>query len=252
MAGAMAYITGSSREGTGDMELTPDLLIRAYAVGIFPMAESRGDREIHWIDPELRGVLPLETFHVPRRLARRIRQGRFRVTADRAFAEVIAGCAEGTMGRPDTWINPTIESLYSELADMGFAHSIEVWDGTALVGGLYGVALGGAFFGESMFSRVTDASKVALVHLVLRLRKGGYSLLDTQFVTSHLKQFGAAEIRREQYRHLLARAIPAQARFPAKVTEAELAAFLDRQRRKESDSGSAGGRGSAGGTDGGR
>jgi len=212
------------------MELTPDLLIRAYAVGIFPMAESRGDREIHWIDPELRGVLPLESFHVPRRLARRIRQGHVRVTADRAFAEVIGGCAESTTGRPDTWINPTIEGLYSELADMGFAHSIEVWSGTALVGGLYGVALGGAFFGESMFSRVTDASKIALVHLVLRLRKGGYSLLDTQFVTSHLKQFGAMEIRREQYRHLLARAIPTQARFPAKVSENEVAAFLARQR----------------------
>jgi leucyl/phenylalanyl-tRNA--protein transferase len=208
------------------MELTPDLLLRAYAVGIFPMAESRRESEIHWIDPELRGVLPLEGFHVPRRLRRRIRRGDFRVTADTAFHEVIAGCAEPTPDRPDTWINPTIERLYSELADMGFAHSVECWQGTELVGGLYGVALGGAFFGESMFTRVSDASKVALVHLVIRLRLGGFKLLDTQFITPHLSQFGAIEIRREQYRHLLSEAIPVQARFPLRITAPQVEAFL--------------------------
>ena len=208
------------------MELTPDLLLRAYAVGIFPMAEGRSEQDIHWIDPELRGVIPLEHFHVPRRLRRRLRRGDFRVTANTAFAEVIAGCAEHTADRPDTWINPTIERLYSELADMGFAYSVECWQNTDLVGGLYGVALGGAFFGESMFTRVTDASKAALVHLVLRLRLGGFRLLDTQFNTPHLSQFGAVEIRREQYRHLLTDAIPARAHFPVRVTQKQLENFL--------------------------
>jgi len=209
------------------MELTPDLLLRAYAVGIFPMAESRRDPEIHWIDPELRGVIPLESFHVPRRLRRRLRRGEFEVTADTAFAAVIAACARPTPNRPDTWINPTIERLYTELAEMGFAHSIECWQGSELVGGLYGVALGGAFFGESMFSDVTDASKIALVHLVMRLRKGGFALLDTQFITPHLSQFGALEIRRDQYRHLLAQAVPIAANFPTDLSEAEIQAFLD-------------------------
>jgi leucyl/phenylalanyl-tRNA--protein transferase len=211
------------------MELTPDLLLRSYAVGIFPMAESRRESEIHWIDPELRGIIPLGEFHVPKRLRRRVRRHEFRVTADAAFAEVIAGCAEPTSDRPDTWINPTIEQLYAELADMGFAHSIECWQGTSLVGGLYGVALGGAFFGESMFTRVTDASKVALVHLVMRLRLGGFRLLDTQFITPHLAQFGAVEIRREQYRHLLAEAVPVQAQFPRQVSQAQLERFLHTQ-----------------------
>lgn len=211
------------------MELTPDLLLRAYAVGIFPMAESRRDQEIHWIDPELRGVIPLEDFHVPRRLRRRIRRGTFRATADEAFAEVISGCAAPSPSRLDTWINPTIERLYKDLAQMGFAHSVECWQGTRLVGGLYGVALGGAFFGESMFSSVTDASKVALVHLVMRLRKGGFKLLDTQFTTPHLRQFGALEIRREQYRRLLSQAVPAAAEFPQTLTRAEIDAFLDEQ-----------------------
>lgn len=209
------------------MELTPDLLLRAYAVGIFPMAESRRDHEIHWIDPELRGVIPLDTFHIPRRLRRRIRNGAFQVTADAAFAAVISACAEPTENRPDTWINPTIERLYRELAAMGFAHSVECWQGGRLVGGLYGVALGGAFFGESMFSRVSDASKVALVHLVMRLRKGGFRLLDTQFTTPHLSQFGAIEIRRDQYRHLLSQAIPVTAEFPVELSRTEIEAFLD-------------------------
>jgi leucyl/phenylalanyl-tRNA--protein transferase len=151
------------------MRLTPELLLRAYAIGIFPMAEGRGDPEIHWIEPRRRGVLPLDRFHVPRRLRRRLRQGRFAVTCDRAFARVVEGCAAPGPGRHDTWINPVIEQLSAGLFEMGFAHSLEVWQGEELVGGLYGVALGGAFFGESMFSRATDASKVALAHLVLRL-----------------------------------------------------------------------------------
>ena len=210
------------------MELTPDLLLRAYAVGIFPMAESRRDQEIHWIDPEVRGIIPLADFHVPRRLRRRVRGGDFEVSADRAFPEVIAGCAEPTDNRPDTWINPTIERLYRNLHELGFGHSVEVWQGGQLVGGLYGVALGGAFFGESMFSRVSDASKTALVHLVARLELGGFKLLDTQFTTPHLNQFGATEIRRDQYRHLLAEAVPAAAHFPREVTSRELEDFLSR------------------------
>lgn len=208
------------------MELTPDLLLRAYAVGIFPMAESRRDQEIHWIDPEVRGIIPLADFYVPRRLRRRMRRGDFEVTADYAFDQVILGCAEPTENRPDTWINPTIERLYRDLHELGFAHSVECWQGRRMVGGLYGVALGGAFFGESMFSRVSDASKAALVHLVLRLELGGFKLLDTQFTTPHLNQFGATEIRRDQYRHLLAEAVPAAADFPREVSEQKLRDFL--------------------------
>jgi leucyl/phenylalanyl-tRNA--protein transferase len=208
------------------MELTPDILLRAYAIGIFPMAEGREHRELHWIDPEQRGVLPLERFHLPRKLRRRIRRGDFEVRCDSAFSEVIRACAEPADNRPDTWINPAIQRLYTELHEMDFAHSVECRQDGALVGGLYGVSLGAAFFGESMFSRAPDASKIALAHLVLRLRKGGFRLLDTQFVTPHLRRFGGVEIPRQDYRSRLARAITSQARFPAEVTEAELAAFL--------------------------
>ena len=209
------------------MELTPELLLRAYSVGIFPMAESRLDPQVHWIDPEVRGILPLEEFHVPRRLRRRVRRGEFTVTADRAFKAVIAACAEPTDERPDSWINPTIERLYRELSAMGFAHSVEVWRDRRMVGGLYGVQLGAAFFGESMFSRETDASKVALVHLVARLRKGGFRLLDTQFTTPHLTQFGAIEVSREAYRSLLSEAVPAVARFPRDLGEVDVRSLLD-------------------------
>jgi len=210
------------------MRLTPELLLRAYAIGIFPMAEGRGDPEIHWIDPRRRGVLPLDGFHVPRRLKRRLRQGRQTVTCDRAFNAVVAACATPGPGRRDTWINPVIEQLYAGLFEMGFAHSLEVWEGERLVGGLYGVALGGAFFGESMFSRATDASKVALAHLVLRLRKGGFLLLDTQFQTEHLLQFGVLEIDRDDYRRQLAQAVGSPARFPTGPLEpGELERFLD-------------------------
>lgn len=209
------------------MQLTPDLLLRAYAIGIFPMAESRVDPELHWIDPDMRGVLPLDRLHVPRKLRAKIRRGIFEVRCNTAFEEVIQGCAEPAENRPDTWINPVIEQLYNELYEMGFAHSVECWQDGRLVGGLYGVSLGAAFFGESMFSRADDASKVALVELVLRLRKGGFQLLDTQFTTPHLSRFGAKEIPREDYRRLLTKAVSAQAEFYSDfVSEAELEVFL--------------------------
>ena len=208
------------------MQLTPDVLLRAYAIGIFPMAEGRDRSDLHWIDPELRGVLPLDRFHIPRSLRRRIRKGEMEVRCDSAFAEVIRGCAEPSANRRDTWINPTIENLYVDLHRAGFAHSVETWQDGELVGGLYGVSLGAAFFGESMFSRTSDASKVALVHLVLRLRLGGFRLLDTQFVTEHLSRFGAVEIAREDYRSLLAKAITTEAHFPLKATADDVAAFL--------------------------
>jgi leucyl/phenylalanyl-tRNA--protein transferase len=208
------------------MDLKPELLLRAYAVGIFPMAESRNDREIHWIDPDYRGVLPLDDIHVPRKLRQVLRRGAFELRCDTAFAEVIRGCASPAPGRRDTWISPTIEKLYCDLHEMGFAHSVECWRDSVLVGGLYGVSLGGAFFGESMFSRTANASKVALVHLVARLVKGGYSLLDTQFETPHLRQFGVVEIRREDYRIRLQTAVRETAQFPSELTEAELEAFL--------------------------
>jgi leucyl/phenylalanyl-tRNA--protein transferase len=208
------------------MQLTPDLLLRAYAIGIFPMAEGREHTELHWIDPELRGILPLERFHLPRKLKRQIRRGAFEVRCDTAFTDVIRACAAPADNRPDTWINPTIEKLYGELHEAGFAHCVECRRDGVLVGGLYGVSLGAAFFGESMFSRETDASKVALTHLVLRLRLGGFQLLDTQFNTPHLSRFGVVEIAREDYRQRLARAITTQAQFPAEVTGADVEDFL--------------------------
>lgn len=208
------------------MKLKPELLLRAYAVGIFPMAESRLDPEIHWIDPDLRGVLPLNDFHVPRRLRRTLRSRIFQVRVDTAFAEVIRACATPAADRKDTWINPTIETLYAELHRMGFAHSVEAWRDGTLVGGLYGVSLGAAFFGESMFSRMPDASKIALVHLVYLLRAGDFQLLDTQFKTPHLQQFGVIEIPREMYRLQLARAVRTPAQFPSETSESGVDDFL--------------------------
>ncbi len=208
------------------MHLTPDVLLRAYAIGIFPMAEGRAHSELHWIDPEERGVLPLDAFHIPRRLRRILRRGDFEIRCDSAFDQVIQACAEHRENRRDTWINPTIEHLYNDLFKAGFAHSVECWHEGELVGGLYGVSLGAAFFGESMFSRASDASKVALVHLALRLRLGGYLLLDTQFVTDHLKRFGAVEIERDEYRSRLAKAITTAAQFPPEVGQAELKDFI--------------------------
>lgn len=181
----------------------PTQLLACYARGVFPMADSRADPRIFLLDPDERGILPLDDFHVPRRLRRTIRQDVYRVTVDRAFADVVAGCAAPAPGRDDTWINPRIVRLYTELHRRGDAHSIEVWRGSQLVGGLYGVRLGAAFFGESMFSRARDASKVGLAHLAARLRAGGFELLDAQFITEHLRQFGAREVSRTDYHELL-------------------------------------------------
>jgi leucyl/phenylalanyl-tRNA--protein transferase len=206
--------------------LTPEILLRAYAVGLFPMAERHDDPALYWIDPEKRGILPLETFHVPRKLRRTIRRKVFDMRCDTAYEQVIRLCANPAPGRQETWINEEIIRLYVDLFHMGRAHSVECWLGDELVGGLYGVALGGAFFGESMFSRATDASKVALVHLVARLKKGGFRLLDTQFVTRHLSQFGAMEIHRSGYRHLLASALDVSAEFYRELGDDELEAFV--------------------------
>jgi len=206
--------------------LTPQLLLRAYSVGVFPMAEGRERNEVYWVDPRQRGILPLDQFRVPRRLRRTVRTGPFEIRCDTAFQAVLEGCAEARPDRPDTWINQEILQLNVKLFEMGFGHSVECWRDGRLVGGLYGIAIGGAFFGESMFSRERDASKVALVHLVLRLRLGGFLLLDTQFVTRHLETFGAVEIPRGQYRQLLAPALAATGRFYGEVAAPDLAAFL--------------------------
>jgi leucyl/phenylalanyl-tRNA---protein transferase len=208
------------------LRLTPDLLIAAYTAGIFPMAESADDPELFWIEPQRRGILPLDAFHVPRRLARVVRQGRFEIRVDTDFAAVMRGCAESSEKRPNTWINEEILSIYTALFRRGAAHSVESWREGALVGGLYGVALGAAFFGESMFSRETDASKVALVHLAARLRLGGYRLLDTQFLTPHLARFGGVEISRRDYRRLLAEALAYRASFPAALPGGDALAAL--------------------------
>jgi leucyl/phenylalanyl-tRNA--protein transferase len=200
---------------TGLVEITPEVLLKAYACGIFPMAENADDPSIYWIEPEQRGVIPLEGFHVPRRLARTVRADRYEIHVDRDFAAVLDGCAAPGQGRSRTWINARIRSIYSRLHEIGHCHSVEAYDGTRLVGGLYGVRLGRAFFGESMFHTERDASKIALVHLVGRLRAGGFTLLDTQFVTDHLKSFGAVEVSRRNYHKLLTQAIADDADFGA-------------------------------------
>jgi len=194
--------------------LTPELLLRAYAEGLFPMADRRDDPALYWVSPELRGVIPLNEFHVPRRLARTTRSGRFQVTADRAFGEVMQACAAPGPGREQTCINDEILRLYMALHTSGHAHSVECWQDGELVGGLYGVTLGAAYFGESMFSHARDASKVALVHLVELLRQGSFVLLDTQFLTGHLARFGAREISRDEYLALLHHAIAQDAVWP--------------------------------------
>ena len=192
----------------GTPQLTPELLLRAYAGGLFPMAETRDDPTLFWVSPERRGIIPLDGFHVPHRLARTVRSDRYAVTFDRCFADVMSACGAT---REQTWINDEIFRLYTAHHAEGRAHSVECWDGDALVGGLYGVSLGGAFFGESMFSTARDASKVALVHLIAQLKRGGYVLLDTQFLTSHLAQFGAHEIPRNAYLARLEQALDIQA-----------------------------------------
>jgi leucyl/phenylalanyl-tRNA--protein transferase len=210
------------------VEVTAELVLRAYRLGLFPMAEGRDCERLFWLDPVKRGILPLNRFHLPRRLLRTLLSGEYAVTADTNFAGTIAGCATPLPGRSDTWINPQIERLFTELFRLGHAHSIECWKEGTLVGGLYGVVLGGAFFGESMFSFARDASKVALAHLVGRLRLGGFRLLDTQFVTSHLAQFGAEEIPRELYKQLLAQAVDVPAVW---LSEVEPEALLRELRR---------------------
>jgi leucyl/phenylalanyl-tRNA--protein transferase len=200
--------------------LTPEILLAAYADGIFPMAESADEPELFWVDPRQRGILRLDAFHVPRRLRRMVRHGGFEIRCDTAFEDVLRGCAEATEKRPNTWINDEIVRLYAALFARSAAHSVEAWRDGVLVGGLYGVSLGAAFFGESMFSRVSDASKVALVHLAARLRLGGYRLLDTQFLTAHLARFGGIEITRARYRRLLADALSYRASFPLELPEA--------------------------------
>jgi leucyl/phenylalanyl-tRNA--protein transferase len=208
-------------------ELAASDLLRAYAYGIFPMAESAEDDELLWFEPAMRGLLPLDGFHVPARLRRTVRQHRFEVRTDTCFREVMLACAANSrQGRESTWINGRILDLYTELHEHGFAHSVESWHDGRLVGGLYGVALGAAFFGESMFSFETDASKVALVHLVARLRAGGYRLLDTQWITGHLAQFGAFEVPKARYRRLLQEAVMQQASFDALAPDATPSAIL--------------------------
>jgi leucyl/phenylalanyl-tRNA--protein transferase len=200
------------------IEITPEVLLKAYACGIFPMAESADDPALYWIEPEMRGIIPLDRFHLPGRLARTVRSDRFTVMVNRDFDGVLDGCAEPQPGRQRTWINTRIRMLYRKLYERRHCHSVEVYDGDLLVGGLYGVSLGRAFFGESMFHRARDASKVALVHLIARLRAGGFKLLDTQFVTDHLKGFGAVEVPRRQYHKLLEAALGSDGDFSALPT----------------------------------
>jgi leucyl/phenylalanyl-tRNA---protein transferase len=187
----------------GSIDITPEILLKAYAAGIFPMAEDAEDPTLFWVEPRERGIIPLDSFHIPKRLARTVRSDIYEVLVDRDFDAVVAGCAEPGFDREKTWISGRIRQLYGDLFDAGHCHTVEVYADGRLVGGLYGVRLGGAFFGESMFHRERDASKVALVHLVARLRRGGFSLLDTQFVTEHLAQFGAIEVPRREYKTML-------------------------------------------------
>ncbi|MEX6507918.1 leucyl/phenylalanyl-tRNA--protein transferase [Jiella sp. M17.18] len=200
-------------KGRQRFEITPAILLKAYACGIFPMAESADDPRIFWVDPTERGILPLDQFHLPKSLKKTIRRAPFDIHVDTAFAAVVDGCAEPAPGRSQTWINGEIRTLYLQLFHAGHAHSVEAWEDGQLVGGLYGVSLGAAFFGESMFSRRTDASKVSLAYLCERLVRGGYRLLDTQFLTTHLARFGAVEIFRDDYQALLADAVEADATF---------------------------------------
>ena len=195
------------------IELTPDLVIRAYRAGIFPMAEDEASPDVFWVSPEQRGILPLDSFHVSRSLRKAMKSSSFSIRVDTDFMGVIQGCAMFGTDRETTWINPSIKKIYGQLFVRGLCHTVEVWDGEELVGGLYGLSLGAAFFGESMFHTRTNASKMALVHLVERLRDGGYRLLDTQFVTEHLATFGGIEIPREDYELKLAEALQHEGDF---------------------------------------
>ena len=193
--------------------ITPQVLLRAYAAGVFPMAENAEDNTLYWVEPEFRGILPLKAFRMSHSLRKTVRHGKFEVKVDTAFNDIIARCAEKTPVRTSTWINSRIKSLYTQLHKMGFCHSVETWQEGRLTGGLYGVKIGAAFFGESMFSRTRDASKVALVHLVARLNAGGFQLLDAQFINDHLKQFGAIEVARADYQEILEAALGGEADF---------------------------------------
>ncbi|MEH6524979.1 MAG: leucyl/phenylalanyl-tRNA--protein transferase [Sneathiella sp.] len=195
------------------MPLTADIILNAYANGIFPMSDARDDPELFWVDPERRGIFPLEAFHVPKSLAKTIRRAPFKITVDQDFGQVMRECAAATTDRDSTWINQTILDLYAELHGRGFAHSIECWHDGKLAGGLYGISLAGVFCGESMFTRVTDASKIALTYLVARLKHGGFTLLDAQFMTDHLAKFGAIEIDREDYHRRLDKALKVKSNF---------------------------------------
>jgi leucyl/phenylalanyl-tRNA---protein transferase len=202
-----------NRSSDHAIEITPEILLKAYAAGIFPMAEDADDPSLFWVEPRERGIIPLDAFHISKRLARTVRSDHFEVRVDQDFDAVIAGCAAPGIDREKTWISGRIRELYGDLFDAGHCHTVEVYRDGRLVGGLYGVRLKGAFFGESMFHTERDASKVALVHLVARLRRGGFSLLDTQFVTSHLEQFGALEVPRYRYKQMLRAAMDHDAQW---------------------------------------
>jgi len=198
-----------------EVEITPELILRAYRAGIFPMAEDAASDDLFWVSPPLRGIIPLETAHISRSLRKTLKRHPYTVKVDTHFAATIEGCATAGTDRDSTWINPAIRRLYGELFRRGYVHTVEVWDGPEIVGGLYGISIGAAFFGESMFHRKTDCSKIAMAHLIERLRAGGYRLLDTQFVTDHLRTFGGIEIPREDYELRLATAIAAEADWTA-------------------------------------
>ncbi|MCR9213515.1 MAG: leucyl/phenylalanyl-tRNA--protein transferase [Proteobacteria bacterium] len=208
------------------VSLSPDLILNAYVNGIFPMSDSRDDPDLFWVDPDRRGIFPLDQFHIPKSLVKTIRKSPFKVTVDTAFREVMEECAAGNEGRDTTWINQTILDLYTELHRRGHAHSVECWQDGKLVGGLYGVSFASVFCGESMFTRVTDASKVALVYLVARLRHGDFTLLDAQFLTDHLARFGAIEIDRDEYHNLLGEALRTTGNFYSLSSDADAAEIL--------------------------
>ncbi len=216
-----------SRPIPGPHKLSPEILVRAYAAGVFPMSESRDDPSIFWVDPALRGVIALDQFHVPRSLKKTVRKQPFEIRCDSAFDQVIEAGWKPRPGHPDTWINDEIIRAYIEMHEMNLAHSVECWLDGELVGGLYGIHLRGVFFGESMFSTRTDASKVALVHLVARLKLGGFALLDTQFLTEHLERFGAVEISSREYLERLERALGVDGKFPVDASEEEIKAAVE-------------------------
>jgi leucyl/phenylalanyl-tRNA--protein transferase len=208
------------------LTIEPEFLLEAYACGLFPMAEDRDDPVIHWIEPKHRGIIPLDKFHIPKKLRRTLRNDSHQISVDKKFCEVIRACSESSQSRENTWINKPIENLYVTLFNMGYAHSVETYKDGKLVGGLYGVALGGVFFGESMFSRTSDSSKLALCHLSARLLKSKFKLFDVQFITNHLKQFGAVEITQNDYKKLLFNAVNNEIVFQSNLSFIELNEFI--------------------------